>query len=405
MHVLMISPGYPPEMPLFTRGLAAVDVRVIGVGDQPESALAPQVRDSLAYYLQIRSFSDEDSVIAQVRELAKRVRVDRVECLWEPMMVLAARLREALGLPGMTVAETIPFRDKEIMKQVLDAAGIRTPKHYKCTSIDECRVAAERIGFPIIVKPIDGAGSADTYRLHDQQEFDAAMPRLRHVGEVSVEEFVDGEEFTFDTVCANGKMLFYNVCWYRPRPLVSKSLEWVSPTTIALRNPDAPDLAGGRAMGEAVLRAMNFRDGFTHMEWYRKADGEVVFGEIGARSPGARTVDIMNFASDIDLFKGWAEAVCHGTLSQRVERKYNACSIFKRASGQGRIQRIEGLGRLMAEYGEHVCVVDLLPLGAQRRDWKATLISDGMLILRHPDLDTLVEMASRFGTDLQLYAG
>jgi len=405
MNVLMISPGYPPEMPLFTRGLAAVGARVIGLGDQPEAALAPDVRTSLAHYMHVRSFADEDAIVAQVRDLARRIRIERVECLWEPMMILAARLRETLGLPGMTVEETVPFRDKEVMKQVLDAAGIRTPKHFKCTTIAECRTAAERIGFPIIAKPIAGAGSADTHRIHDWAEFEAVMPRLRHVPEVSVEEFVDGEEFTFDTVCANGKMLFYNICWYRPRPLVSKQLEWVSPTTIALRNPDAPDLAGGRAMGVAVLQAMNFRDGFTHMEWYRKADGEVVFGEIGGRPPGARTVDVMNFASDLDLFKGWAEAVCHGTFSQPLERKYNACSMFKRAHGQGRIQRIEGLGRLMAEYGEHVCVVDLLPLGAPRRDWQATLISDGMLILRHPDLETLMDIAARFGSDLQMHAG
>jgi len=61
------------------------------------------------------------------------------------------------------------------------------------------------------------------------------------------------------------------------------------------------------------------------------------FGEIGARPPGARTVDVMNFASDLDLFKGWAEAVCHGTFSQPIHRKYNACSIFKRARGHGRL--------------------------------------------------------------------
>ena len=41
-------------------------------------------------------------------------------------MILAARMRETLGLPGMTVEETVPFRDKEKMKQVLDAAGIRS---------------------------------------------------------------------------------------------------------------------------------------------------------------------------------------------------------------------------------------------------------------------------------------
>src|SRR6185295_7569980 len=147
---------------------------------------------------------------------------------------------------------------------------------------------------------------------------------------------------------------------YRPRPLIARQLEWVSPQTVALRNPDVPYLAAGRKLGEAVLKAMNFRTGFTHMEWHRKADGEAVFGEIGARPPGARTVDIMNFASDIDLFRGWAEAVCHGRLSQPIERKYNCASLFKRAQGQGRIQRIEGLGPLLAEFGSWIVNVDLL---------------------------------------------
>jgi len=41
-------------------------------------------------------------------------------------MLLAARLREALGLPGMGVEQTLLFRDKERMKQALDAAGART---------------------------------------------------------------------------------------------------------------------------------------------------------------------------------------------------------------------------------------------------------------------------------------
>src|SRR5690242_21732472 len=56
-------------------------------------------------------------------------RSDRVECLWEPYMMLAARLREELGLPGLTAGQTVPFRDKELMKEVLGAAGLRTPGH------------------------------------------------------------------------------------------------------------------------------------------------------------------------------------------------------------------------------------------------------------------------------------
>src|SRR5205823_2778940 len=104
---------------------------------------------------------------------ASRVRIDRVECLWEPLMILAARLRAALELPGMTVEETLPFRDKERMKQVLDAAGIRTPRHARCTTNSQCREAAERIGFPLIIKPIAGAGSADTHRIEDGAQLEA----------------------------------------------------------------------------------------------------------------------------------------------------------------------------------------------------------------------------------------
>ena len=178
----------------------------------------------------------------------------------------------------------------------------------------------------------------------------------------------------------------------------------MSPVTVSLRDLDAPDLQAGRALGAATLKALGFRDGFTHMEWYRKADGEVVFGEIAARPPGARMVDVMNYATDADLFSAWAEAVTHGRISQPVRKRYNAASIFKRASGAGRITRYEGLDRLLAEYGDHVAAVDLLPVGAPRRDWRATLIADGMVIVRHPELPQATEMAHRFAADLHLFA-
>ncbi len=305
----------------------------------------------------------------------------------------------------MTVAQTVPFRDKEEMKRHLDAAGIRTPHHASTMTVAGVWAAAEQIGYPLIVKPIAGAGSADTYRVDSAAELDEILPLLRHVPEISVEEFIDAEEFTYDTICAGGEILFDNVCYYRPRPLQARQHEWISPITIALRDTSAPHLAGGLDMGAKVLAALGFRDGFTHMEWYRKADGEVVFGEIGARPPGARTTDIMNFACDADVFTGWADAVVNGRISQRIERKYNAASIFKRAQGDGRITGIVGLGELLARYGDAVVVVDLLPLGAQRRNWKATLISDGMIIVRDPELAATIEMADRFASDLQLYAG
>ena len=209
---------------------------------------------------------------------------------------------------------------------------------------------------------------------------------------------------TFDTISVDGEIRHFNICRYEPRALVSKMHEWLSPQTFALRDVEASELSRGREMGFAVIEALGFRTGYTHMEWYRKADGEAVFGEIAARPPGVRTVDLINYASDIDTYAGWAEAVCHGRFSQPVERKYNSCWVIKRAQGQGRIQRIEGLAPLLQEYGPFVCHLDLLPVGAPRRNWQATLISDGMVFLRHPDLAALEEIADAFATRLQLYA-
>jgi formate-dependent phosphoribosylglycinamide formyltransferase (GAR transformylase) len=401
----MLAPGFPAEMPLFTRGLAAVGAEVIGLGDGPQQTLPEMAQEALAAYVRVPSLWDEGAVIDTVRQLAGEVRIDRVECLWEPGMILAARLREALGVPGMDLATTIPFRDKEEMKRKLDAAGIRTPHHFRATSVDEIEAAAAALGFPLIVKPIAGAGSADTYRVDDADALADVIAKVRHIPELSVEEFIDGEEYTFDTICVDGNIKYFNIAWYRPRPLIARTNEWISPQTITLRDVDAAHLAGGKAMGEAVIRALGFRTGFTHMEWYRTHQGEAVFGEIAARPPGARSVDLMNYGSDLDVYRGWAEAAVHGTFTQPIERRYNAAVIFKRAQGRGRIQAIEGLERLQAAFGRWIVGVDLLPIGAPRRNWKQTLVSDGHIFLRHPDLETCMEMADRVGTELTLSAG
>jgi hypothetical protein len=400
----MIAPGYPPEMPYFVRGLQDVGARVLGLADSPEAGLPAMTRRALSGHLHVKTLWDDAAVVEAVRAWPPARALDRVECLWEPAMLLAARLREALGLPGMTVEETVPFRDKETMKERLDRAGVRTPRHRRATTASQVRAAAEEVGYPLIVKPIAGAGSADTHRVDDAPGLERVLRATAHVPEVSVEEFVEAEEFTFDTICAGGRILYWNVSWYRPRPLDQRIDERVSPQTIALRDPTAPALASGVAMGPKVLEALGFREGFTHMEWFRRADGEAVFGEIAARAPGARSTEVMNYACDVDVWRAWAEAIVRGRISQPIERKYNAAITFKRARGNGRIARIEGLDRFVAEFGRHVVSVDLLPVGAPRRDWKQTLLSDGWIVVRHPDLQETLRMADRAAADVTLFA-
>ena len=405
MNVIMISPGFPAEMPHFARGLREVGASTLGLGDTPLGALDPLARASLDAYMQVPNLWDELSVVEAVKQRVAGQTINRVECLWEPGMVLAARLREALGVRGLNVEQTIPFRDKVVMKEVLAAAGLRIPKFARARNAQEMKDAAVHTGFPLIIKPVDGAGSADTYTCRNQAELENAMRMTRAVPEMTVEEFIEGEEYTFDTVCADGRILFENVAWYRPKPLVARLNDWISPQCICLRDLDAPDIAKGRELGRAVLKALGFRDGFAHMEWFLTPRGEAVFGEIGARAPGARLVHMMNYACDIDLFVGWAEAVCRGRLSQDVSKKYNAAMIFKRASGPGSIiTRIEGMEALWNDYGEHVCNLEIARVGEARRDSKKVLVGDGWIACRHPDLAFATEMADRFAAELALYA-
>src|SRR5262249_10939252 len=147
---------------------------------------------------------DEADVVERVTAWLRGREVDRVLANWEIMVETAARLRERFGVPGMTVDTVRGFRDKQIMKERVAAAGLRVPRAVRVRTIAETRAAAERVGFPLIVKPIAGAGSADTYRVDDAAGLDAVLARMRHVAEASCEEFVEGAEYTFDTVSIAG---------------------------------------------------------------------------------------------------------------------------------------------------------------------------------------------------------
>jgi hypothetical protein len=41
---------------------------------------------------------------------------------------------------------------------------------------------------------------------------------------VDVEEFIDGEEYTYDTVCAGGDIKYFHIAFYRPRPLIARTM-------------------------------------------------------------------------------------------------------------------------------------------------------------------------------------
>ena len=112
----------------------------------------------------------------------------------------------------------------------------------------------------------------------------------------------------------------------------------------------------------------------------------------------------MNRTCDFDVYRAWGEAMRFGRLSRPVERKFNVAMVFKRAKGRNRIRGITGLRRMERTLGRSLVRHDLLPPGAQRRNWRQTLLSDGYVMLRHPDLETTLRMADHVARGLQIYA-
>jgi hypothetical protein len=129
-----------------------------------------------------------------------------------------------------------------------------------------------------------------------------------------------------------------------------------------------------------------------------------VFGEIGCRPGGARLVDQMNYTCDIDLFREWARVACHRRFDADTTRKYNCGIVFKRAKGRGRVTRIEGLGAWLSMAGPWAVEERLLRPGTQRRDWKQTLLSDGWVMVRHPDWEEAKRLSFAAATGITLYA-
>ena len=265
--------------------------------------------------------------------------------------------------------------------------------------------AAEKVGFPLIFKPVAGAGSADTWAAASRQEYETVLKRTQHVSEASVEELIEGDEYTYETICADGVPLYEGCCRYYPNVLEARKKEWISPIIMTLRDRESPALADAVAMGRKALTALGMGSGFTHMEWFRSKSGEAVFGEVACRAPGANMVDLMNYAGDVDLFVEWARAVTEGRVDAPPEQKYHAAIVFCRAKGQGRITRYEGLDAFVRKHEANIARVDFLPIGARRRDWTQTFLSDGNVVVRHPDHDATLAMAQEAVDTIRIHAG
>lgn len=406
MRVVFLEPAFPDNQRQFVRGLAQAGAEVIGLGERPQDWLDDELRSWMVHYHQVGNVTDVGQVTDAVRWLQDKLWIDRLEATIESHTLPAAQVRESCGIPGTSVHTTWLCRDKPSMKEALRQAGVPTAASTGADNADQVWAFADAVGYPLILKPRSGAGALDTTRVDDRAELEAALSRFGASGasSIAVEEFVEGHEGFYDTLSVDGVPALDFVSHYYPNVLEAMRTRWISPQFIATNRLDsAGDYEELREMGRRVNEALGIGTSATHMEWFYGPKG-LRFSEIGCRPPGVGAWDLYSAGNDLDIYREWANAVVHGTVSTAPSRRLAAGIVALRPEHDGTISGYSGLDEIQGRYGEWVLDAHLPDPGTGTQPVEAGYMANAYVRMRHPDYDTLRHMLDDVGRTVTVHA-
>lgn len=406
-NVVFVAPFLMDATLRFVRAAASLGgARVALVTQEPLERVPDDLRARLEAHWRVADALDPGQIEAAFLELARRMgNVSRLIGTLEQLQVPLGTVRRRLGIEGMDDATAENFRDKARMKDVLRAAGVPCARHRKVATLDEGRAFALESGFPLVVKPPAGAGARSTFRVDTPEELDQALrvagPRAGQ--EVQVEEFVVGEEHSFDTVSIGGRPVWHSLSRYSPTPLDVLRNPWIQWCVTVPREIDDPQWDDIRRAAFRALDALGMRTGVSHMEWFRRRDGSLAISEVGCRPPGAQFCSLISYAHDFDFYEAWARVAVFDEF-RAPERRYACGAAYLRGQGdpEGRVAAIRGLEQVQRELGPLVVEAKLPQVGQAPT---GTYEGEGYVIVRHPETrvveDALRRIVSVVRVDLR----
>ena len=392
--VIFVAPRLSDNASRMVEAIGALPGVQLGVisTDWVEQA-APQTREAIVQHWRVDDVLDPAQLRDAVQAVAERIGgVERLFGAYEQLQVPLASVRESLGIPGLPVEASLNFRDKSRMKDVLRAQHLPCARHALVAKYVDAIAFAERVGFPLVVKPQAGAGALGTYRVDDARSLSEAldMTRPSATQPVLLEEFITGSEHSFETISIDGQAVWHSLTHYHPTPLEVLRNPWIQWVVVLPREVDHPMYDDIRHAGAQALRALGQTTGLTHMEWFRRADGSIAISEVAARPPGAQITTLISRANDVDFVAMWATLMVYGEFTP-PERQYAVAAAYLRGQGSGVVRAVRGLDRVQEEFGALVCDVRLPEVGQPP---SGSYEGDGYIILRHPET-VVVERAIR----------
>ncbi|MBT8095553.1 MAG: ATP-grasp domain-containing protein [Woeseia sp.] len=388
-HVIFAAPFFMDATLRFVRGATRVDgIHVSVISQDPAERLPADLRARLAGHWRIEDGLDPDQLVTAVRQLEKRLgKAVRLMGALEQLQVPLARAREALGIPGVSVEAARNFRDKSRMKDVLRGAGVPCARHALVTERQQAEAFAAKVGFPIVVKPPDGAGGKGTFRLDRASDLATFLDRYPPTAsQVTLyEEFVRGTEYSFDSVVIDGRPVWHSISRYMPSPLEVLENDWIQWCVMLPRDISGPEFDPIREAAFKGLDALGLKTGLSHMEWFKLLDERIAISEVGARPPGAQFTSLLSYAHNIDFYRAWPQLMALDEFNP-PPRRFAAGAAYVRGQGRGRVRRIYGLDEAQQRFGDIVVEAKLPREGQPPSD---SYEGDGYIIVRHAETEVV----------------
>ena len=406
-HVIFVAPDFPANQRRFVDALKRMGAWVTGIGDSPADQIDSEVIDLLDAYEFVHNVTDPDALLDAVRRIQVRGPwVDRLEATIESHMLPAAMVRRAANIPGPSPEQINLCRDKFVMKQFLRERGIPCARNAVVAGRADLLGFVEQVGYPIILKPLDGMGAHATYRLDGPEDAARALAETRldgHDGTMTAEQFVTGHEGFYDTLTCDGQVQLEFVTHYYPNVLEAMRTRWISPQMVHTNRIDAPGYGELRTFGRRVIEALELQTTATHMEWFT-GDMGLWFSEIGARPPGCNHWDVYCEANDLDLYGEWARAMLHERVDAEPSKRLSAGLITLRPSQDGTISGYSGVEEMFADFGEQIFKHHLPASGTPTQPVEAGYLANAWVCVKDPDYDRLREILDRIGQTVKVWA-
>ena len=225
------------------------------------------------------------------QKIVERTKIFSLVTHYETDIYRVAVLREKFGIDGQRCKSAIAYRQKDKMKSLCEINEVNIPKFQKYNVHKEVSEEIKaKFNFPLVVKPVDGLGSASTWIVESSEELLDVLNKCSE--EFLVEEYIDGDLFHVDGIVSNEELIFVNASKYFGTTLNYLEDLPVGSYVLDQESEDAKRLI---TFATKVLKSLpNTQSYVFHCELFMKNDGEIVFGEIASRPPGALVPQVLN---------------------------------------------------------------------------------------------------------------